>query len=199
MEALAAIRDPIRIKGPIRTALPRHVTSLQNVASTTLGRALRYDAGNQEDHPVVRRETPRPDGFQQYNRLYLDLLLKRLMSRWRAYQRAFTAFENVFNENVSDNDDQEDQLLYISKIVGDCEKIIRAQIRQLSAQEEQPTHKPSDIHLAKYDGDYAVLETDIPIHSKIDLILNALGSNISSSRSRPERTEPHMGKAAEAL
>lgn len=188
MEALAAIRDPIRIKGPIRTALPRHVTSLQNVASTTLGRALRYDAGNQEDHPVVRRETPRPDGFQQYNRLYLDLLLKRLMSRWRAYQRAFTAFENVFNENVSDNDDQEDQLLYISKIV-----------RQLSAQEEQPTHKPSDIHLAKYDGDYAVLETDIPIHSKIDLILNALGSNISSSRSRPERTEPHMGKAAEAL
>lgn len=144
------------------------------------------------------------DDFRQYNRLYLDLLLERLMSRWQAYQRAFTAFESVFNERASDDEnDEEDQLSYISNIVGDCEKVIRSRIKQLSAKEEQPAPKPSDIHLTKYDGDYAdwsswstqvqsaVLETDIPIHSKIDLILNALEGNISSSIGRAEGRDQH--------
>lgn len=140
------------------------------------------------------------DGFAKHNRVYLKHLLSRLETSWHDYQRAVTDFEPA---SASGDGDGEQQQLYfelssLAQIVGNCEKTIRSRIRQITAQENQPTPKPSEIHLDKYDGDYAewsswsaqvqsaVLDVDIPIHSKIDLILQALGEGIKPSIGKAE-------------
>lgn len=140
------------------------------------------------------------DEFITHNQTYLEHLLTRLETNWRGCQRAVTEFEEASAPANSDEASQEIyfELSAIAKIVGDSEKTIRSRIRQLTAQENQPIPKPSEIHLEKYDGDYAewsswsaqvqsaVIDVDIPIHSKIDLILQALGDTIKPSIGKAE-------------
>lgn len=112
-------------------------------------------------------------------------------------------FRRLRNGFDGTNSDEEDQLTIselptLARIVGDCENVIRSRIKQITALDNQPVPKPSEIHLTKYDGDYAewsswsaqaqssVLDIDIPIHAKIDLILQALGENIAPSIGKAE-------------
>lgn len=145
------------------------------------------------------------EAFQTHNRIYLEHLLERLMNSWQGYQRAFTSFEEVHGWDSPEEEElsEEDQLSHLSKIIGDCETKIRSRIKQLTISDSQPLLKPSEVHLDKFDGDYAewsswsnqvksaVLDTDLPIHSKIELIINALGENIAPSIGRAEGRDQH--------
>lgn len=138
------------------------------------------------------------DEFSTHNRKYLEHLLDKLELNWRGYQRATTEFEAAATNDDEENQNVHLEISQIARVVGDCEGKIRSRIKQLTALENQPTPKPSEIHLEKYDGDYAewsawsaqvqsaVIDVDLPIHSKIDLILQALGENIKPSIGKAE-------------
>lgn len=138
--------------------------------------------------------------FLMHNKVHLEHFHKRLVSNWSGYQQSLEQFEAsaLAAHDEEDSHGLETELSLVAKTVGDCETKIQSRIRQITAQENHPTPKPAEIHLPKFDGNYtewtswstqvqsAVLDVEIPIHSKIDLILNALGENIASSIGQAE-------------
>lgn len=140
------------------------------------------------------------DTFSLHNKVHLEYLLKRLLTNWIGYQKYLAKYEAsaLAAHAEEDSHDLQANLASVAKIVGDCQTRIESRIRQITAQENHPTPKPSEIHLPKFDGDYtewtswstqvqsAVLDVELPIHAKIDLILKALGENISSSIGQAE-------------
>lgn len=140
------------------------------------------------------------DEFSTHNQIYLKHLLVCLDTNWRGYQRAFAEYETVSTWTNSDEEDQQSisELPTLIRIINSISDRIRSRIKQITAQKNQPVPKPSEIHLAKYEGDYAewsswsaqaqssVLDIDIPIHANIYLILQALGENIAPSIGKAE-------------
>lgn len=138
--------------------------------------------------------------FTVHNKIHLEHLLKRLDSNWCGYQKYLNKFEASALSAHAEEDSHglQTELASVTKIVGDCQTRIQSRIRQITAQENHPTPKPAEIHLPKFDGDYtewtswstqvqsAVLDVEIPIHAKIDLILNSLGECISCSIGQAE-------------
>lgn len=137
--------------------------------------------------------------FPAHNKVYLEHLLKRLNSNWSGYERSLKKYEEKATTNIEEvSHGLHTELASVAKIVGDCQSKIQSRIRQITAQENHPTPKPTEIQLPKFDGEYtewtswstqvqtAVLDVEIPIHAKIDLILNALGETISTSIGQAE-------------